>query len=126
MAIDELCSDCPNRIISHGKIKIPCKHPCTPMRWIDGNKELKEKILKYPLESHAYSDYNNVLSQLIDGYNTDHIDNIRELPDIRIRAIAAMLYADISLSDISRMLHVNRSNLYRNINKMTHPKTEKP
>lgn len=95
------------------------------MAWIDGNKELKEKILKYPLESRAYTDYNGVLAQLIDGHNADHIDNIRALPDIRIRAIAAMLYADISLSDISRLLNADRANLYRHIRNMTHRKQPK-
>ncbi|KJR41567.1 Resolvase, helix-turn-helix region domain protein [Candidatus Magnetoovum chiemensis] len=46
-----------------------------------------------------------------------NIDKIREIADLHIRAIATMLYGDISIGEIAKILNKSRSQIYRIINR---------
>ncbi len=113
---DPLCADCPNKLMKNGKKeKIPCPALCLPMIWINGRCSRKENLLKEPLKERIYEDYNLVLSKLIAGKRENHIEQIRAIPDIEMRAIAAMLWADISITEISQITKKHRDTFYKKI-----------
>lgn len=106
---DELCLKCRNV----GK----CEHLCLPMQWIDGTTERKEKLLKQPVtDLYDYPDYNSTLHELIRSKQTDHIEDIRNIPDMRIRAIISMLNAHLSITYISTLIKCNRGTIYKWLN----------
>jgi predicted DNA-binding protein YlxM (UPF0122 family) len=89
------------------------------MQWIDGRVPLKEKLLKDPAirDKIPIQDYNNVISNLITKKNKNHIDEIRNIHDLTVRAISCMLWADISIKQIAPILKMSRQSVYK---KMKH------
>lgn len=113
---DPLCEACPNKIMKSGKDKkIQCPALCLPMVWINGRTGRKENLLKEPLKDREYEDYNQVLARLIASKKENHIEAIRNIPDLTMRAVAAMLWADISITEISKLTHKHRSTFYKKI-----------
>jgi len=116
---DELCKQCPNRK--------SCKGPCPPIRWIDGNVELQEKILSDPCDDrHCAENYNTVLAQIIDKVNQNNnniILQIRSIRNERIRVIASLLHADIPVRRISTYVRLSKSQIYRLIGTDGTPET---
>ena len=105
-----LCGGCSNV----GK----CQSLCLPLVWVDGNVSRKENLLKdpysYPNES---SDYNEILSNLMDEKRENHIEEIRTIENFRTRAIASMIYASIPVSKVADILGCSRSIIYDTLNR---------
>jgi hypothetical protein len=104
----------------NGKLQekeIPCPNICRPMMWINGKEPRKENLLQDPNheERRERQDYNAVLAKLIKQRQTNHIEEIREMDDLTMRAIACMLWADISITDIARITHSHRDTFYKKI-----------
>jgi hypothetical protein len=123
---DPLCAGCQNKMIYYattnkeGKIeekKIPCPHICPPIQWINGKSPRKENLLKDPEheERRQRQDYNAVLAKLIKQKKINHIEEIREISNLTMRAIACMLWADISITDIAKITHCHRDTFYKKI-----------
>lgn len=121
---DPLCSACPNKIIhysykdhngNHQDKEIPCPNLCLPMTWVNGRAARKENLLEDPdqEERKQRRDYNDVLANLIERRQENHIEKIRDIDDIMIRAIACMLWADISVIEISSITHIKKDTLYK-------------
>jgi hypothetical protein len=89
------------------------------MIWINGRTGRKENLLKKPLEERPYEDYNDILSRLIEQKRENHIEAIRNIEDITIRALAAMLWADISMAEIAKITRTNRTTFYKKIASFT-------
>ena len=104
---DPICKPCPNRKA--------CKGLCPPLQWVNGNVARKEPLLKHSIDSMKAQDYKPLLSDLIRSRQEDRIDEIRCVDDITIRAIAAMCYADISMSDIIGLMTLSRTAIYQKI-----------
>jgi hypothetical protein len=106
---NELCDPCPNRK--------NCNGLCPPMAWINGNVELKEKILSNPYDDrHITEDYNAVLARIIDRVNQNNnniILQIRAIKDDRTKAIAALLHADFPVRQVAAFVRVSKSSIYR-------------
>ena len=106
---DQVCQTC--------KLKKDCKGTCAPMVWINGNKPLKESIMRDPIDCRGHGDYNEVLHNLIRSKQDDtKIEDIRMILDERIRSIAAMLHAHMPITSIARQLHLSRKHLHHLIN----------
>jgi hypothetical protein len=82
---------------------------------INGKYRRREPLLRYPIDAIESADYNEILARLITDKQTDNIDAIRAISDFRVRAVAAMLYADLSVRDIARVLRQTARNIYRMI-----------
>jgi hypothetical protein len=104
---DELCTalECPN---------IPtCTALCPPLTWIDGNKETVEKIMNDPDNDHCeFRDYNLTLSQLMKERDPG-IEQIRQIENVRLRAIAAMIYANLSVGQMSAITGLSERHIKR-------------
>ena len=107
--IDELCQGCIN-------IKV-CKGLCPVMKFIDGRSETRELILDHPhqLENCDSRDYKEVICSLMDKRQENHIEDIRAINDLNIRAIACMIWADISINEISKIIKMHRVSCYKKI-----------
>jgi hypothetical protein len=116
---DPLCEQCPNKVMKDKKQKIRCPALCLPMIWINGRTGRKENLLRKPLEERPYEDYNDILSKLIAQKRENHIEAIRNIEDITIRALAAMLWADISMAEIAKITRTNRTTFYKKIASFT-------
>ncbi len=103
----DLCRYCQNK----GR----CLYMCVPMKWIDGNVARKETLLNDPIDEHDLKDYNHTLHKLIRGKQVDNGEAIRLIPDLTIRAIAAMLNADMTITEISDILQVSRQAIYKTL-----------
>lgn len=106
---DELCQNCVN-------IKV-CKGLCPVMMFIDGRAETRELILDHPnqLENCETRDYKEVICSLMDKRQANHIEDIRAISDLNIRAMACMIWADISINEISKIIKIHRVSCYKKI-----------
>jgi hypothetical protein len=102
----------------HDRCSSPCLYLETVYRLSSKPKPLRE-LLKPP-DGEPERDYKQVLidhQQARQQALTITIKEIRDVPDIRLRLIAAALYADISVNDISRYLSgkfsLDASNIYK-------------
>jgi hypothetical protein len=109
MPKDELCKKCVN-------IKV-CKGSCPVLLFIDGRSETRELILNNPdqIEKCSSTDYKEVISNLMEKRAENHINEIRDIEDLNIRAMACMIWADISISEISKIIKIHRSSCYKKI-----------
>lgn len=106
---DELCQACQN--------KGQCEFICLPMKWIDGNIERREKLLNDDhIDESMMENYNETLHERIRAKQLDRMEEIRTIKDIKIRAVAALLSAEISITDISKLFQNNRSSVYKILN----------
>jgi hypothetical protein len=106
---DELCKHCIN-------IKV-CKGSCPVLSFIDGRSETRELILNNPeqIEQYSNKDYKEVINGLMERRAENHIDAIRDIQDLNIRAMACMIWADISINQISKIIKIHRSSCYKKI-----------
>lgn len=106
---DDICVFCENREIS-------CITPCAPLKWINGNTPSKEVLLsELKNKPPEYVDYNITLAELINN-NEPTFDKVINIPNIRQRAIAAMILVHISRNDIANLLSMSYRQLLRIIN----------
>ncbi|MBF0516385.1 MAG: helix-turn-helix domain-containing protein [Nitrospirae bacterium] len=110
---------------------------CTDCRKYAGCKEvcvfIEQELLE--LDSRDYYipeindnaiviDYKTILNEIAQGQQWKRrvtIENIRTITDIRLRAVAAMLYGGLSAKQISKMLNISLSTLYRIIRNNDQP-----
>ena len=59
--------------------------------------------------------YGDVIADVLASRQAVHMIEIRDIIDYRVRAIAAMLDAHIPIATISRLLHIHRSSIYRQV-----------
>jgi len=64
-------------------------------------------------DRYQYEDYNKVLAELIESGRGDFLNDVLEIEDTKKRAIAALLYAKISISDIAAIFKLNRKTIQR-------------
>lgn len=93
-----------------------CFHPCLYLQTVREitnytNKPLYEMLAPPDIQDDRIHtrDYKELLvnnQQARQQIKNINISEIREIYDLRLRAIAAMLYADISQQDIARLLKV--------------------
>lgn len=111
----ELCASCANK--GH------CENPCSPLKWINGDKPLREKILEDPIDDYERPDYNIALYELSQqSMASDRIEEIIKVKDYRRRAICCMLAVQIPRANIAALLGMTRQHLYRLIESMLHQK----
>jgi len=107
---DPICSGC-NHINN-------CPQPCPPVQWIDGHDSRREPLLQdmaAGIDDHsplASRDYNVEIADILRA-RRGRIEDIRAITNIRLRLIAAATYADISATDIARLLGISRRTIYR-------------
>ena len=109
---DDICLQCKNRLIKYKDQILECPFPCAPITWINGNKPLREPLIE-DLRLHGeLVDYNIALSELIEDHH-QRIDYIMDIPDIRLRAIAAMLAVKIKKKDIAKLISMSLRQIIR-------------
>jgi hypothetical protein len=93
------------------------------LKWINGDKPLKEKILDEPMDDFERPDYNIVLHELSQTpTSSDRIEEIIKVRDYRRRAICSMLAVQIPRANIAALLGITRQHLHRLIEPMLHGK----
>ncbi|KJU82864.1 hypothetical protein MBAV_004945 [Candidatus Magnetobacterium bavaricum] len=99
---------------------IKCKEACIYVEEILHRQELPfEATLQYE-DSRLTKDYNEVLVEIREaliGRSKINISKIRQLKDVKLRAIAVMLYARLPVADIADLLQKSKSQVYRYIQK---------
>jgi len=93
---------------------------CHPVRVLaDGNLPLKERLLDIDHDRRINHDYKVTLADAQVAINlrriaqNQAIDTIRLIPDTRLRAIAAMLHAQLSPSECADLLGITTRHLRR-------------
>jgi hypothetical protein len=71
--------------------------------------------LRYDLNVCETENYNETLHRLIRAKQAESIDDIRDIPDITIRAIAALLYGHISVIQIAGIMQRTPKTIYNRI-----------
>ena len=105
---EPICQMCPG--------KKQCSWLCPPLQWIGGNKPSKERLFRDICKHDAaFKDYKEILTEMIEDHEVD-INKIAEIPDMRTRAIAAMLYVWIPKEEIARQLGISSRQLRRRTN----------
>lgn len=123
MLNDPICEYCPNKLIKFytddAEFDMPCPNLCYPLTWIDGDVSRKERLLKHPEreDRKARENYNDVINKLSKEKSKNHIEQIWAINDITMRAIAAMLWARISIQAISELLQISRQAVYKKMGK---------
>jgi DNA-directed RNA polymerase specialized sigma subunit len=106
---DALCKGCDN--------DKDCKHTCIGLKWINGNTELKEKILDQAPSIHLYqTDYKETLHELmVDRQIRDleHLELIKSITDPRKKMIAACLMVGMTQQEISKQAHISQTRISR-------------
>jgi hypothetical protein len=120
MIFDPICQYCENKDLA-------CQTPCAPLTWIDGNVSRKEVLLADLKISDDYElkDYKDILNELRETAET-RLELISNIPNIKKRAILAMLSVGISRNDISTILSMSHRQIIRIIkhnNDINHHKT---
>jgi len=106
-----VCASCANK--GH------CENPCSPLKWINGDKPLKEKILDEPIDDFERPDYNVALYELSQtSTSSDRIEEIIKVKDFRRRAICSMIAVQIPRANIAALLGITRQHLHRLIEPM--------
>ncbi|MBF0317708.1 MAG: helix-turn-helix domain-containing protein [Nitrospirae bacterium] len=99
---------------------IRCKEACIYVEEILRAEESPfEATLQYE-DSRLTKDYNEVLTEIREaliGRSKINIAKIRRLPDLKLRAIAVMLYAGLPVAEIADLLQKSTSQVYRYIRK---------
>lgn len=109
---DEICQFCKN--------VEKCLFPCAPLKWIDGKTGRKEGLFfDNPERTVIDEDYNAVLHRVMRAKEQDHAKRIREIPDKKIRAIAAMLNVNLSVEDIATIFKLTPRSIYYAVENFT-------
>ncbi|MBF0537063.1 MAG: helix-turn-helix domain-containing protein [Nitrospirae bacterium] len=111
-AVGRSCRRCRNYI--------RCKEACVYVEEILRRQELPfETNLQYE-DARLTRDYNEVLVEIREaamGRNRINIGKIRQIRDIKLRAIAVMLYARLPVVEIADLLQKSKSQVYRYLQK---------
>jgi hypothetical protein len=102
-AHDEICT-----LANCGNLK-DCRHMCAPILWIGRDKKPKEifaRDINAVAETRNYNDVLHTLMRRGDRRGA-RINDIAEIDDMRLRAVAAMLHANMTVSDIARVMRVS-------------------
>lgn len=98
-----------------------CEKPCIYVDNIayDGTK--KDEFSFCFDDNRITADYKEILEEIKKGAEKRkrniNIESIRNIKDMRLRAIATMIYAKISIMDIANLLNRSESQIYRIIKK---------
>ncbi|MES0337758.1 MAG: hypothetical protein SFH39_15555 [Candidatus Magnetobacterium sp. LHC-1] len=99
---------------------IRCNEACIYVEEILKREESSfEATLQYE-DERLTKDYNEVLVEIREalvGHNKINISKIRQIKDIKLRAIAVMLYARVPVVEIAELFRKSRSQIYRYIQK---------
>jgi hypothetical protein len=82
------------------------------MVWVNGNVPRREPLLSRPIDTGICSDYNDALHRYM-RTTEERREEIMEIVNVKKRAIAALLYVDISVTDIGKLLGLSRGKIYR-------------
>jgi hypothetical protein len=99
---------------------VKCDEPCVYVDRIVGCLDDDEDRHSEFDEETIPQDYMEVINELrqgIAGRRKVDIGRIRAIEDIRIRAVAAMIYARLQMKDIARVMEKSESHIYRMIHK---------
>ena len=109
MTVPWLCPDC--------KKHRNCTTPCLPVELyaVNGCSNLKEAL--YNSQEYEIYDYKDILSA--NQPNTYHMNCIRSIKNTVVRAVLAMLYAKVSITDISTLLNIDRGTIYWQVKQTT-------
>jgi hypothetical protein len=97
---------------------ITCVEACV---YVDRILSMKSYSPEYVADDNVLMcDYKEVLNELREGRDVTkkiHIGKIRQIKDVRLRAIAVMIYAKISIFEIAALLDKSVSQIYRIVNR---------
>lgn len=118
MGLPALCTQC--------KARKYCKTPCPPVDSLaDGNEPLREALIDIDLAVSEYRDYKEALAELQSAAESRErqisIADIRAIPDISLRLIAAASYAEIPIKTIANHLHLSRRTIYYQLDNLSGP-----
>jgi hypothetical protein len=97
-----------------------CAEPCVYVDRIAGGLDDDEDRHVDLNEERMPQRYREVIDELrqgVSGRRKVDIGRIRGIEDIRLRAVAAMIYARLNMKDIARVLEKSESQIYRLIHK---------
>jgi len=98
-----------------------CAEPCVYVDRIAGGLEDDEDRHVEFNEERVPQHYMEVINDLRQGFSCGRrkvdIGRIRAIEDIRVRAVAAMIYARLQMKDIARVMEKSESQVYRMIHK---------
>lgn len=87
------------------------------MVWINGNVELKEKILEQQPSIHLHqTDYKETLHELIVDKQTkdlERLELIRSITDPRKKMIAACVLVHMTQEEIGKQAHISQTRISR-------------
>jgi len=93
----------------------------------DGSYRLRERLLGELrlTRERPTRPYTEVIAEVIAAKRStaEYAERLREIEDLRLRAIAACLLADIPLSTIAELLHLSPRHLRRLIRRCPLPET---
>ncbi|MBF0456892.1 MAG: hypothetical protein HQK99_03250 [Nitrospirae bacterium] len=93
---------------------ISCNETCV---YVDMLLPVIPNSPEVPVDGNVLTrDYKEVLNDLREGkemFKKIHIGKIRQIKDIRLRAIASMIYGKISIFEIAALLDKSVSQIYR-------------
>ncbi|MBF0554127.1 MAG: hypothetical protein HQK96_06145 [Nitrospirae bacterium] len=103
-----LCTDC--------RKYAGCKEVCVYVEQGLPALDSKDFCLSELNDRTIIQDYKKIITEIAEGQQWRrriNIDNIRTIKNIRLRAIAGMLYGEISVRQISELLNISASQIYR-------------
>lgn len=94
-----------------------CRVPCKYIEQLAGKTvPLREKLLDVDVDVILAGDYKAVLSEWKNG--SDAAEVLRSIPDMRTRAVVAMLFAGLRENSIAAMLGVSTRSIYRLVSRI--------
>ena len=106
MKLPPICQQCVD--------KAHCSSLCNGIDILaNGNIPCKEILLSDPYDDHHTNrDYNKVLAEVQTAQSIT-IEQIRDIDSLQLKSIAALLYADMSVSQVALQLNISPSYIYR-------------
>jgi len=104
----DICKYCKNKTV--------CLYVCFPVQWIDGNKARKEALLRDPAEQQPTSDYNHVISELMEdriARNEERLEAIRTIEQPRRKLVLAATLAGMTQKEIAQQTHISQGRISR-------------
>ncbi|MBF0487822.1 MAG: hypothetical protein HQK98_06645 [Nitrospirae bacterium] len=93
---------------------ISCNETCVYVdRILSANSHAKEILTSDNVQMRDYKEVLNELREVRDMSKKINIGKIRQIKDVRLRAIALMIYGKISIFEIAALLDKSVSQIYR-------------